>query len=263
MHKSFRYLTFAVCAAGLAVPSQAQTSASGQSSSSAGTTTKKQSADDKGGFFSRFDFGLRVRGTIGDFFYTNRSVDQAVTTKPVGTNNYTTTITKHHMAFGPTVEYKINKHILVSADLLFQKFQYSQALKFTRTSDSSITNTTENTRGTYWDVPIQVRVFKVFKYQPKWMYLTGGGVLREVRGIKTGTSVAFADGTSNYNETPAHPSNSMTRGVSGGFGFRFSDDFGIKLAPEVRYTHFFQKAFNNFSTQSKTDTIEVNVGITF
>ena len=213
-------------------------------------------------FFRRFDFGLRIRGTKDDFFYDKKTLD-TTTVKPASTNNFTTTLTQHHVGLGPTVSFLVNKHLLLSVDLIYQKVEYAQTEKITLTSNSAVTNITESTHASYWDLPFQARVFSVIPHQPRRMFLTAGGVIRDVRNVKSGTSFTYPDLTTSYNETPTRPAHSTAKGISGGFGFRFADDYGIKITPEVRYTHFMSAIFDSNSTRSRPDALEIMIGISF
>jgi len=54
-----------------------------------------------------------------------------------------------------------------------------------------------------------------------------------------------------------------TVGGVAGFGFRFIDDYNIKVTPEFRYTRWLRSAFSLDSTQSPKNQIEVGFGLTF
>jgi hypothetical protein len=55
----------------------------------------------------------------------------------------------------------------------------------------------------------------------------------------------------------------MGRGLTGGIGAQFVDDFGVKLVPEFRYTRWIQPTFDTLSTFSRKNQFEAIVSITF
>ena len=214
------------------------------------------------GFWSRFAVGIRARGIYSELIYKDRTLE-TTTVKPAATNDYKTTTTVHHMGVGPSVDYVVNPRLIFTVDFLRASAQYQQTLKVTRTSDSAITTITENTRATYWDVPVTARLFKLHKWQPRWMFVTGGGIVRFATNIKTGNEYSYPDSTTAYNETPITPAHKMIPGAVGGLGFRFIDDYRIKLVPEVRYVRWFGSTFDNLTTKSRPSGLEILVGISF
>lgn len=249
MHMKRVFVLFCACAAAWA-----------QSSSS--TPKTKDETESKPGFLRRFSVGGVVRGIPFDQFYSGRSVDSTIA-KPASTVNTTTTTNPTHVGVGVSLDFRVNSHIILSAALLRHAAEYTQTTKTTLTSNSQVTTATENTRITYWDVPFQARVFRVLPFQPRWLFVSGGGGLRMARHIRTGTTYQYPDNTTAYNENPTKPSHKDVGFVSGGLGLRFMDDFKIKITPEVRYTHFFSQVFNNNPTVSRTSQAEALLGISF
>ncbi|HXA07510.1 MAG TPA: hypothetical protein VNY30_21845, partial [Bryobacteraceae bacterium] len=62
---------------------------------------------------------------------------------------------------------------------------------------------------------------------------------------------------------PTVPSAQKLPGIVGAVGMRFVDDFGIKLSPELRYTHWLGATFDSNSTRSRRDEIAVGIALTF
>ena len=49
-------------------------------------------------------------------------------------------------------------------------------------------------------------------------------------------------------------------GATVGAGFRFIDEFNIKVTPEIRYTRWNGTTFNQDSTRSPRNQLEVGIG---
>ena len=52
-------------------------------------------------------------------------------------------------------------------------------------------------------------------------------------------------------------------GKVGGLGFKFIDDVGIKVMPEVRYTQWSGRSFDSDSTRSAKRQLEVSIAIIY
>jgi hypothetical protein len=52
----------------------------------------------------------------------------------------------------------------------------------------------------------------------------------------------------------------MLVGATVGVGFRFVDEFNIKVTPEVRFTRWNGATFNQDSTRSPRNQLEVGIG---
>ena len=72
-----------------------------------------------------------------------------------------------------------------------------------------------------------------------------------------------ANGTTTTSNTAVKPSAKTLGGVVVGSGLRFVDDFGIKVEPELRYTRWFGRTFDEESARSSPNQIEVDVAFTF
>jgi hypothetical protein len=213
-------------------------------------------------FWKRFSVGFRVRGLPLEL-YRDRTIETPGSKASV-TNKYETTSTSPHVGLGASLEFRVRQNILVTADALHHGMEYKQTTTITDTSTSTTKTTTitETTRATYWDFPVRVQVFDVVPHAPRRMFVSGGGVLRHVGNIRTGNEYSYPDGTTAYNEKATRPSRRMLPGAVVGVGFRFVDDFGFKVVPEVRYTRWFGSTFNTLSTHSEIGQVEVLIGIT-
>jgi hypothetical protein len=213
-------------------------------------------------FWKRFSLGFRVRGIPLPLF-RDRTVESS-TTKPAATYKYTTTSTSAHVGLGASLEFRLRSNLLVTADALHHGIGYTQTTTITDTSASTTKTTTitETTRATYWDFPVRVQVLGLVPHTPRRMFVSGGATLRYVRNVRTGNEYQYPDSTTAYNERATTPSKRMLPGAVVGVGFRFLDDFGFKVVPEVRYTRWFGSTFNTLSTHSEIGQVEVLIGIT-
>jgi hypothetical protein len=150
---------------------------------------------------------------------------------------------------------------LVAVDFLHHSASYTPTTEITD-SNSKKTTISEATRATYWDIPVRLQVLSLPRL-PRRMFVSGGGVLRHAGHIRTGNEFTYHDGSTDYNEWPTKPAKNPIWGVVVGAGFRFVDDFNIKVMPEVRYTRWFGSTYNSASTLSQQGQLEALIGITF
>jgi len=97
----------------------------------------------------------------------------------------------------------------------------------------------------------------------KRFYPLAGATYRHVGRIKTGNAIVNADASTDYNEIPATPSRHSQIGFTAGIGYRFVDELGIKVVPEIRFTRWINHTFDGLSYISSPNQAQVGVGITF
>jgi hypothetical protein len=78
--------------------------------------------------------------------------------------------------------------------------------------------------------------------------------------VHTTTNITNADATTANNTIPAPVSKRLLVGATVGMGLRFIDEFNIKVTPEVRYTRWNGMTFNQDSTHSPRNQLEVGIG---
>ena len=91
------------------------------------------------------------------------------------------------------------------------------------------------------------------------MYVLGGAVARAVTNVRTTTDTTIS-GTTTTSQAHAQPSKRNVFGAVAGIGWRFVDDFNIKVTPEIRYTRWLGGTFASDSTQSPRDQLEIGIG---
>jgi hypothetical protein len=80
--------------------------------------------------------------------------------------------------------------------------------------------------------------------------------------VRTTNNTTNADATTENNQIRAQVSKRTLIGATVGVGFRFVDEFSIKVTPEVRYTRWDGLTFGTDSTQSPRNQLEVGIAFT-
>ena len=218
----------------------------------------------------KFNFGIRV--DYIPFRMFNTSTATASTLKPIADYTYTGSTKSPKFAFGPIFEMRLSKHLSIGAELSFHHAAYTQLTQIRSgkkdpnagTDNRLLATITENTKATYWDVPILVRyrglrdsgLFKRF-------YPLAGITYRHVGNVKTSNEFINADASTDYNEKPAAVAHSSQIGFTGGIGYRFVDELGIKIIPEIRFTRWMNHTLEGLSYGSSPNQAQAGLGITF
>jgi len=207
--------------------------------------------------WKRFSFGARVNGYPFNVLNNkdvniapaNSSQTWAISTS----NNYL------KIAIGPSLEFRITRKFTLAGEFLYHRLDYT---KTTTINDG--TGITEQTRATFWDVPLMLRYGNLSDggFLSK-MYFAGGGAIRNVSHIQTSNQTTFPDGVTASNSTPAVPSARNLPGAVIAMGLRLVDDFNIKLSPEVRFTRWIGATFASDSTRSRKDELVIGIALTF
>jgi hypothetical protein len=218
----------------------------------------------------RLTFGIHLQVYPLKMFDTKSTTSSS--TKPLADYSYSATTDSPMVGFGPALEYRITDHISAGVEMLFHRTQYKQVTE-TRTGkkDTSATTDsrplatlTETTRSNTWEVPLLARYYGIRQRGIfSRLYVLGGGSFRHTANIRTANEISNADGSTDYNEIPTRAAKANQIGVVGGFGIRFIDNFGIRIAPEVRITRWNGFAFQGQSVTSVRNDIQGGIGITF
>jgi hypothetical protein len=226
-----------------------------ESSSSSAPVAEPQSTG-----WRRFSFGGRVNGypfnvlNNKDVNFNVTALNQAWAVSTV--NNYL------KIAFGPTVEVRVFRDFSLCGEFLYHRLDYTQTAQIT--VDGNVTAIVQQTRATMWDAPMMIRWRGLAETGfLSHLYFAGGGAIRNVSHINSNTQTTPPGGTTTTSNAPATPSARNLPGLVAGVGLRFVDDFGIKLSPELRYTHWLGATFSSDSTQSRRDELVVGIALTF
>jgi hypothetical protein len=162
----------------------------------------------------------------------------------------------------------INARTLFTAEVIFNRLRYDKVTnEYWGTDDPTTANdershytATENTKARLFDVPVllhrNVRATGFLSH----MYLSGGVTVRNVSSVRTVNNITNADGTLANNQNRAAVDRQNLIGATIGAGFRFVDEFNIKVTPEVRFTRWNGATFNQDSTVSPRNQLEIGIG---
>jgi hypothetical protein len=185
--------------------------------------------------------------------------------------NFNTTSRSPMAGIGPAFEFELGKRTTVTAEVLYDRLSYQKVTNTYSGSDDPTTGNdersrltiTENTKARLFDVPLLVH-HSPFRRPGVWshLYFSAGVTDRILTTIRTSNSITYADGTAGANWDRAQASKSNLLGAVVGVGFRFIDDFNIKVTPEIRYTRWAGGTFGTDSTQSPRNQIEIGLAFT-
>lgn len=212
--------------------------------------------------WKRLSIGIRVAGYPFNVL-SNKDVN-ITTTNPPATFAISTSNTYLQVGVGPSLEYALFGKFSLAAELFYHRLSYTKTTQITITSDDALTGITETTSARLWDAPVLLRYrgFGESGIRSK-IYATVGGELRDVAHIHSLTVTNLPNGTNLVGYAPAAPSIRNLPGAVAGVGLRLVDDFGIKVEPEVRYTHWFGDTFDSGSTRSRKEQVDISIALVF
>jgi hypothetical protein len=125
------------------------------------------------------------------------------------------------------------------------------------------TEINEDTKAVFFDVPVLVRRYSKSRFDrgPRWFY-EAGPAMRFTRNVTMDRSTVTPKGDTIKDNIPL-AYNSTTVGASIGIGGQFIDDFGIRAVPEVRYTRWFGRSFDDYHGHSRQNQIEIVMTFSF
>jgi hypothetical protein len=224
-------------------------------------------ADDTTPAIRRPSLGFRIEYYASSMFSTTTL--ETSTTKPAIDYTYTGSTPGPRAGLAPMVEYRLTKHLSLGLELHYHQAQYQQTTQFisgvkdpnSSYDDRQTTTVRETTRARYWETPL---VARYCGFRPTGRlnnaYVLGGVEWRHVGKIRTGTEYSYADGTTDYNEIPAHPNRTNQMGVFGGIGYRIVNTLHMKFTPEVRFVRWQGIAFQGITYRSTRNQVELSLG---
>lgn len=177
----------------------------------------------------------------------------------------------YRVGFGGLVQVRLPRKFAFAASVLQHKSQHSRTIDTyegtdnpnTPLDDRKHTTIDETSIVKYWDYTFLLRRYTKDHFQSGHRAFFEGGInIRDARSIRSERETTLGATTTPDNK-PIVPDRKMGRGLVGGVGAQFVDDFGVKLVPEFRYTRWIQPTFDNLSTQSRKNQFEAIVSITF
>jgi hypothetical protein len=220
-------------------------------------------AADNGSAERRISFGFRLNAYPGALFETGTA--QASTSKPAADYTYTGSVSASKSVIGPSVAYRLSKHLSLVGEMHVREARYAQTTEVRHgrknpdeTTDSrNIDTITETTSANYWEFPL------LTQYTRGDYYIVGGLQLRHIGQVRTGTEYAYADGTTDYNETPAGKKRSNQLGVVVGAGLLIVNRPHLKARPELRWVRWRGTVFQGLSYRSASSQLEASIGLMF
>jgi len=222
----------------------------------------------------RWAYGFRVRAfpfrSLSGL--NNRRLLATVTAAKTAYDwSYQTTSRSSTLGAGPALEVRLGGRTTATAELIFSHLRYEKATDTywgvddpaSGHDERSHSNITEKTRARLWDLPLMLH-YRGLRSSGALsrLWVAGGVVGRNVSSIRTNNEIKNADGSSTSNRIETQPARRNLLGAAVGVGFRFIDDFNIKVTPEVRYTRWSGAIFSLDSTRSPKNQLEVGIGFT-
>jgi hypothetical protein len=185
--------------------------------------------------------------------------------------NFNTTSHSPVYGIGPAFEFRVGKATTLSAEVLFDRLSYQKVTNAysgtddptTANDERSRTTITESTKARLFDVPLVVH-HSPFRRPGAWshFYIAAGITDRITTNVRTTNNITNPDATTATNYDRAQVSKTNLLGAVAGIGFRFIDDFNIKVTPEIRYTRWAGGNLGTDSTQSPRNQIEFGLAFT-
>jgi opacity protein-like surface antigen len=185
-------------------------------------------------------------------------------TQPAGSLESEVKWTSGRFGAGPSLELRLLDRISLGLDLLHRGTAYRQEATIKRTGGGEDVRITEKTRAGSWEGSAIARFGVGYQRWGGFRYFAGAGVaVRTLSGIRTTTERQGLGDANCCDETPVRPAHRNALGFVASAGLRLRDDVGIKIIPEVRYTHWRDRSFDTFPVRSNPNQIEVVIGIVF
>ena len=170
---------------------------------------------------------------------------------------------------------RISEHFYVDLSALLRRMGYQSTTTVATTTTNvlngitypttSTTSTHEDTRARLIDIPLVLRYYGTGKRptSPRW-FLEAGGAWRLANDIRTSLDSTDASGiVTCCTYTPTVPQHRSAIGMVAGAGIQFTDEFGIHVVPEVRYTRWVNPIFDNLTTKTQANQVEAGFSLTF
>ncbi len=225
-------------------------------------------------FHKRIWLGGRGTTLFTDLMGT-RTVIEATTgvDPPLSTMTFSDSGSKRYGG-GPTVHFALTDRIGIQTDFLYRRAGYDSGVivkKHGSEEDAKeakggelLSGHQQRTRTDYWDIPILGRYYsKAPDIEGPRFYVTGGAALRTVTGIKTFNETRRPAGLSDTDNVPVEPAHRRSAGVVVGGGIQFTDEVGVKIDLEVRFTRWLQRTFESGLTTSSQNQGEFLLGLSF
>jgi hypothetical protein len=215
--------------------------------------------------------GLRVRTTpVRSFGVMDNGQSMSTTTVSKTKYDWKYSTTSHSFVLGGglALDMPLSRRTVLTAEVLFNRLRYTKVTDTywgtddpnTSADERSHTKTTEDTKARLFDLPVLLHRNLRSSGLLSHLYLAGGATARLASTVRTTNNITNADATTANNQTTAQVAKRLLIGATVGAGFRFIDEFNIKVTPEIRYTRWNGMTFAQDSTRSPRNQLEVGIG---
>ena len=188
--------------------------------------------------------GLRVRAlplkplSVMD---SGRSLSTTTVAKVNYDWNYNTTNKSFPLGGGLALDVPVSPRMLLTVEVLFNHVQYTKVTDTywgtddptTSSDERSHKKTTEDTKARLFDLPVLLhRNLRASGFLSHF-YVAGGPSMRLATTVRTTNNITNADATTANDSSPALVSKRLLIGATAGVGFRFIDEFNIRVTPET------------------------------
>lgn len=211
-------------------------------------------------------------GVLGAYIVTGTMVgkDTGTSTSEAGgiSVDYNGSAKPQKYDYGPLLELRINRRFSLAAGMMYHPVKWSLVTSNTYNPPVPrgvlLNATSEQNRARVFDIPAVIRLRNITLRGPlSHVFVEGGGAMRVLSNIKSSTTMTYSDSTTSTSNAPVHAHKQTTAGVVGGAGLRFTDELGIHVAPEVRYTHWFDSNIVEQRINFPKDQVEVGLSFSF
>lgn len=194
---------------------------------------------------------------------TSKTVDD-----PSSTINYNGGATAMKYLYGAILEFRLSRHFSVVTEGMYHKVSYKET--DTTTYNAPIPRgvilnvAAEDTKARVFEFPVLLKFRNITSSGAlSHVFLTGGAAFRMVSNIKTTSTLTYSDSSTKTSTAAAAPNKRTAIGYAAGAGMRFTDELGIKVTPEARYTHWMDSNFKLPGINFPRDQVEVGVSFSF
>lgn len=244
-----------------AKPAQDQSQPQDQQQTQAAPNRLKRKPD-----MHRFTIGAAgryiVNGTLQGNGYTSEL------TNPSRLVDYNSSATPVKYSVGAVVEIRLNSHFSVVAEGMYHPVKYR--LVTTTTYQTPVprgvllTVEQEDTKSRVFDIPVMVKFRKFTATGPlSHAFVEGGGALRLLTNVRSGTTLTYSDASTKTNQTSAYPIKQRVTGLTAGAGLTFTDELGIHVTPEARYTYWMDTNYKLPGIGFPKSQMEVGLSFSF
>lgn len=215
--------------------------------------------------YDRWAVGIRFGFLFTDLMQVG-SNDTVIDTDPFLLASEFSSAPKKRFFVGPSAQFNIKPRLGINVEFVTREVEFTREVSL-RGADrfgnlEFISSESTRTRARYWDVPVQARFYFGDPGRPR-AYVAAGGVFRFVTNLKANVDTVDAEGDEKTKNVDAEVSNKNPIGAIGSIGVQLTDDIGIKVEIEGRYTYWLDRAFAIGFSNSAQSQVEVAIGFSF